>query len=49
MASEEIIEIVIADIDLYLINKAREIRVANGMSQLKLSIALGLTEGAVSK
>lgn len=46
---EEIVEFVIADIDLYLINKARELRVARGISQLKLSIALGLTEGAVSK
>ncbi|HLP37014.1 helix-turn-helix transcriptional regulator [Lacibacter sp.] len=48
-SKEEIIEIEIAEIDLYIINKARELRVARKMSQLKLSIALNLAEGAVSK
>lgn len=47
--NEEIIELEIAEIDLYLINKVREIRVARGMSQLKLSLALGLAEGAIGK
>lgn len=48
-SKEEVIEIEIAEIDLYIINKARELRVARKMSQLKLSIALNLAEGAVSK
>lgn len=48
-SKEQIVEIEIAEIDLYLINRARELRVAKGMSQLDLSIALGLAEGAVSK
>jgi len=48
-SKEKIVELEIAEIDLYLINRARELRVANGMSQLKLSLALGLAEGAVSK
>lgn len=46
---DESIEIEIAEIDLYIINKVRELRVARKISQLKLSIALGLAEGAVSK
>ena len=45
----EIIEIATSEIDLYIINKVRELRVARNISQLKLSIALGLAEGAVSK
>lgn len=48
-SKEEIIEVEIAEIDLYIINKVRELRVARKISQLKLSIALGLAEGAVSK
>ncbi|MBL7709146.1 MAG: helix-turn-helix transcriptional regulator [Chitinophagaceae bacterium] len=46
---EDIFEIEISEIDLFLINKVRELRVSKGISQLKLSIALGLAEGAVSK
>lgn len=46
---DEIIELEISEIDLFLINKVRELRVAKGISQLKLSIALGLSEGAIGK
>jgi len=49
MAKEEIIEIKTSEIDLFIINKAREIRVSKKISQLKLSVAMGLSEGAVSK
>ena len=49
MAETEIIEVVISEIDLYLINKVREIRVPLDLSQVKLSILMGLAEGAVGK
>lgn len=48
-SKEEIIEIKISEIDLFLIDRVRQLRVSKGISQLKLSIALGLAEGAVSK
>lgn len=44
---ETIIEIKISEIDLYLINKVREIRVAKNISQLKLAVAIGLSEGTI--
>ena len=47
--SEKIIEIKISEIDLYLINRVRDIRVQKNISQLKLALALGLSEGAISK
>lgn len=46
---EDIFEVEISEIDLFLINRVRELRVLKRISQLKLSIALGLAEGAVSK
>ncbi|MFT3981187.1 MAG: helix-turn-helix transcriptional regulator [Ferruginibacter sp.] len=46
---EEIIEIKIAEIDLYLIDKARKLRVDKGISQVSLSIAMGLAEGTVGR
>ena len=45
---EEIFELVISEIDLYVINKVRELREPN-TSQVQLSILLGLAEGAVGK
>lgn len=48
-SKDEIIEIQIADIDLYLIDRVRDLRTKRKVSQVKLSIALGLAEGAVSK
>lgn len=45
----EIIEIKIAEIDLYVIDKARKIRVDKGISQVSLSIAMGLSEGTIGR
>jgi len=49
MAETEVIEIVISEIDLYVINKVRELRVPKTLSQVKLSILMGLAEGAIGK
>jgi len=49
MAETEIIEIIISEIDLYVINKVRELRVPKDLSQVKLSILMGLAEGAIGK
>jgi|SRR6185312_221765 len=49
MPETETIEIVISEIDLYLINKVRELRVPQDLSQVKLSILMGLAEGAIGK
>jgi transcriptional regulator with XRE-family HTH domain len=49
MPDMEIIEFIISEIDLYLINKVRELRVPQELSQVKLSILMGLAEGAVGK
>jgi transcriptional regulator with XRE-family HTH domain len=49
MADSETIEIIISEIDLYVINKVREMRVPKELSQVKLSILIGLTEGAIGK
>ena len=46
---DEIIEIFTSELDLYLINRVRKLRVDRKISQLKLSIDLGLAEGAVGK
>jgi len=43
------LEIEISEIDLYIINRVRELRVAKELSQVKLSILMGLAEGAVGK
>lgn len=48
-AKTETIELEISEIDLYVINKVRELRVPKGLSQVKLSILMGLTEGAIGK
>ncbi|MEO8583358.1 MAG: helix-turn-helix transcriptional regulator [Flavitalea sp.] len=45
----EIIEIIISEIDLYVINKVRQLRADKEWSQVALSIELGLSEGAVGK
>jgi len=45
----EIIEIEISEIDLYVINRVRELRVPKELSQVKLSILMGLAEGAIGK
>ena len=45
----EIVEIEISEIDLFLINKVRKLRIDKKISQLKLSIDLGLAEGTVAK
>jgi transcriptional regulator with XRE-family HTH domain len=49
MAETEVIEIVLSEIDLYVINKVRELRVPKALSQVKLSILMGLAEGAIGK
>lgn len=46
---DEIIEIQIAEIDLYMIDKVRKLRVDKGISQVSLSIALGLSEGTIGR
>lgn len=46
---KETIEIEISEIDLFVINKARELRVLRQLSQVDLSILLGMSEGAVGK
>ena len=37
----------LADIELFIINKVREIRVANGLSQMELSLKLGKGVGFI--
>ena len=49
MPETETIEVVISELDLYVINKVRELRVPQSLSQVKLSILMGLAEGAVGK
>jgi transcriptional regulator with XRE-family HTH domain len=49
MAETETFEVLISEIDLYVINKVREMRVPKHLSQVKLSILIGLTEGAIGK
>jgi transcriptional regulator with XRE-family HTH domain len=49
MAETAVFEIVISEIDLYVINKVREMRVPRELSQVKLSILMGLAEGAIGK
>jgi transcriptional regulator with XRE-family HTH domain len=49
MAENEIIELVISEIDLYVINKVRAMRVPKELSQVRLSILMGLAEGAIGK
>lgn len=46
---DEIFEIIISELDLYIINKVREMRYAKGLSQNALSTLLRLSDGAVGK
>ena len=48
-AKTKTIEFEISEIDQYVIDKARELRVKKGMSQLDLSISMGLAEGTIAK
>lgn len=49
MSETETIEVTLSEIDLYVINKVRELRVPQHLSQVKLSILMGLAEGAIGK
>jgi transcriptional regulator with XRE-family HTH domain len=49
MAKAKTTELEISEMDQYVIDKARELRVRKGLSQLDLSIAMGLAEGTVAK
>jgi len=49
MAETETFEVIISEVDLYVINKVREMRVPKELSQVKLSILMGLAEGAIGK
>ena len=46
---DDTIEVEISETDLFVINKARELRVMRQLSQVDLSILLGMSEGAVGK
>jgi transcriptional regulator with XRE-family HTH domain len=48
-AKGKTVELEISEIDQFVIDKARELRVKKGMSQLDLSIAMGLAEGTIAK
>ena len=45
----EIIDITISELDFYVINKVREIRAKKKISQVDLSIAMKIAEGAIGK
>jgi transcriptional regulator with XRE-family HTH domain len=46
---KEIIVIIISELDLYVINKVRKIRASKEISQVNLSIAMKVAEGAIGK
>lgn len=46
---EETVELKISEIDLFVINKVRELRITRNISQLNLSILMGLAEGTIGK
>jgi transcriptional regulator with XRE-family HTH domain len=46
---EKTFELIISEIDFYIINRVRELREAEEISQVDLSIAMELTEGAIGK
>src|SRR5688500_5882279 len=46
---KDIIELVIADIDLYIINTVRSFRVQKEISQVQLSQDIGMSDGFVGK
>jgi len=45
----KLIEIEIAEIDWYVINRVKELRIAKGISQEQLSIRMGFSERFISK
>lgn len=50
MASrKDTIELEISELDLFVINKARELRVEKQISQVDLSIMMGMSEGVIGK
>lgn len=49
MAEGEKIDIIISELDLYLINKVREIRIKKKISQNSLSQSMELADGFISK
>jgi transcriptional regulator with XRE-family HTH domain len=49
MTTTKTIEVVISEIDFYLINRVRELRVSVNLSQAKLAILMGLTKGVIGK
>ena len=49
MRESEIFTFTISEIDFYIVNKVREMRVAKNVSQVSLSISMGLAEGAIGK
>jgi transcriptional regulator with XRE-family HTH domain len=46
---EKIFEIIISELDWYIINNVKNLRIKKKISQVKLSIDMGLAEGAVGK
>jgi transcriptional regulator with XRE-family HTH domain len=47
--SEEIVELVISEIDWFIIKKVKEIRVAKNISQFELAFAMNISDGAIGK
>ena len=43
------LEVTISEMDLFLIHKVRQLRVEQSLSQVRLSILMGLAEGFVGK
>lgn len=48
-AKKEIIDVVVAEIDLYIINTVRALRVQKELSQMDLSQMIGMSDGFVGK
>jgi len=46
---KDTIEVDISEMDLYVINRVRELRVQKQISQVDLSILMGMSEGVVGK
>lgn len=47
--TEEILEVIISELDYYIINKVRDLRESGEISQVRLSILMELAEGTVGK
>lgn len=47
--NKDTIEVEISELDLFVINRVRELRVQRQISQVDLSILLGMSEGVVGK